>query len=88
MKPLARSRNIPALKHYRKWVLEKAKGFANGLGLNSRRRFMNQVLLVALNMDVTTLQMAGAFSAFGNNGYYTEPHSVKEINFVMGQKLI
>ena len=30
------------------------------------------------------LQMAGAFSAFGNEGIYTEPHSVKKVVFPDG----
>ena len=31
--------------------------------------------------------MAGAFSAFGNNGFYTKPHAVKEIIFRDGTKI-
>ena len=31
--------------------------------------------------------MVGAYSAFGNNGNYTEPHSVKEIEFRDGTKI-
>ena len=38
-------------------------------------------------METTTLQMAGAYSAFGNNGYYTKPHAVKEIELRDGTKI-
>ncbi|MFB8734990.1 penicillin-binding transpeptidase domain-containing protein [Bacillus sp. SL00103] len=31
--------------------------------------------------------MAGAFSAFGNNGYYNEPHAVTSVEFNDGTKL-
>ena len=48
---------------------------------------MNQVPLVVYDKDVTSLQMAGAFSAFGNNGFYTKPHAVKEIIFRDGTKI-
>ena len=43
--------------------------------------------LGGLKNDVTSMQMAGAYSAFGNNGYYTEPHTVKELIFRDGTKI-
>ena len=36
---------------------------------------------------VSPLQMAGAYSAFGNNGYYNEPHTVTAVEFNDGTKL-
>ena len=66
--------------------LDKAKEFANGLGLKLREVYESSAI-GGLDMGVTTLQMAGAYSAFGNNGYYTEPHAVKEIEFRDGTKI-
>ena len=48
---------------------------------------MNHSAIGGLEHGVTTLQMAGAYSAFGNNGYYTEPHAVKEIELRDGTKI-
>lgn len=81
---LARSRNVPALKALKAAGLENAREFANGLGFD-----LDQVLesysIGAL--ETTTLQMAGAYSAFGNNGYYTEPHAVNEIELRDGTRI-
>ena len=43
--------------------------------------------LAALKRGVSPLQMAGAFSAFGNNGMYTQPYAVKKIELRDGTVL-
>ena len=83
---LARSRNIPAVKALNEVGTDKAKEFVNGLGLNQDEIYESSAL-GGLHKDVTSLQMAGAFSAFGNNGFYTKPHAVKEIIFRDGTKI-
>jgi len=83
---LARSRNVPALKALQEVGLERAHEFANDLGLNLEE-MVESNSIGGLKNGVTSLQMAGAYSAFGNNGYYTEPHSVKEIEFRDGTKI-
>ncbi|WP_394232750.1 PBP1A family penicillin-binding protein [Niallia oryzisoli] len=83
---LARSRNVPALKALQEVGLERAHEFANELGLNLEEMVESNAI-GGLKNGVTSLQMAGAYSAFGNNGYYTEPHSVKEIEFRDGTKI-
>ncbi|WP_071395557.1 transglycosylase domain-containing protein [Bacillus tuaregi] len=83
---LARSRNVPALKALQEVGLERAHEFANNLGLNLEEMVESNAI-GGLKNGVTSLQMAGAYSAFANNGYYTEPHSVKEIEFRDGTKI-
>src|SRR3954466_16225616 len=83
---LAKSRNIPALKALQAVGLDKAQEFANGLGLGLDE-IHESYAIGGFKEGVTSLQMAGAYSAFGNNGYYTEPHSVKEIEFRDGTKI-
>lgn len=39
------------------------------------------------NVGVSSLTMAGAYSAFGNNGTYNDPHFVTSIEFNDGTKL-
>jgi len=81
---LARSRNVPALKALKAAGLENAREFANGLGFELEE-VLESYSIGAL--ETTTLQMAGAYSAFGNNGYYTEPHAVNEIELRDGTKI-
>ncbi|WP_428908901.1 transglycosylase domain-containing protein [Niallia sp. Krafla_26] len=83
---LARSRNIPAVKALKEAGLDRAKEFVNRLGLN-QSEIHEASALGGLKDEVTSLQMAGAYSAFGNNGYYTKPHAVKEIVFRDGTKI-
>jgi penicillin-binding protein 1A len=75
---LADSRNIPALKALQAVGLDKAQDFAKGLGITVDPIFESYAI-GGFNEGVSPTQMAGAFSAFGNNGIYIEPHTVKKI---------
>ncbi|HZH58630.1 MAG TPA: penicillin-binding transpeptidase domain-containing protein, partial [Metabacillus sp.] len=75
---LADSRNIPALKALQEVGLEKAQKFAQGLGIPLDEIY-EPYAIGGFSKGVSPLQMAGAFSAFGNNGIYNEPHAVKKI---------
>ncbi|MGM0873955.1 MAG: PBP1A family penicillin-binding protein [Bacillota bacterium] len=75
---LADSRNIPALKALQEVGLEKAQAFAQGLGI-PLPEIHESYAIGGFKNGVSPLQMAGAFSAFGNNGIYIEPHAVKKI---------
>ncbi|QED48401.1 transglycosylase domain-containing protein [Cytobacillus dafuensis] len=81
---LARSRNIPALKTLQEVGPDKAKEFANNLGFELDE--VNESYAIGANL-VSPLQMAGAYSAFGNNGLYNEPHAIKEIEMRDGTKI-
>ena len=77
---LGRSLNIPALKTLQEVGLDNSKQFANNLGIS----FTNNNTIVESSsigggVDVSTLQLAGAYSAFGNNGIYNKPHAVRKI---------
>ncbi|KKI88753.1 hypothetical protein WQ54_30050 [Bacillus sp. SA1-12] len=75
---LADSRNIPALKALQAVGLEKAQEFAQGLGIPLPEIY-EPYAIGGFSNGVSPLQMAGAFSAFGNNGVFNEPHAVKKI---------
>jgi len=77
---LARSRNIPALKALQEVGLERAQKFANNLGMELDAIYESYAV-GGLSKGVSPLQMAGAYSAFGNNGVYIKPHSVRKIVF-------
>lgn len=88
---LAQSRNIPALKAYQAVGRDAAVDFANGLGLGLDKDKVYESYSIGGfgkgNVGVSSLTMAGAYSAFGNNGTYNEPHFVKSIEFNDGTKL-
>jgi penicillin-binding protein 1A len=79
---LADSRNIPAVKALQavgeKVGLEKAQKFAQGLGIPLDEIYESYAI-GGFREGVSPMQMAGAFSAFGNNGIFIEPHTVKKI---------
>ncbi|MCC2525862.1 PBP1A family penicillin-binding protein [Bacillus halotolerans] len=88
---LAQSRNIPALKAFQAVGKDTAVDFANGLGLGLNKEKVYESYSIGGfgkgNVGVSSLTMAGAYSAFGNNGTYNEPHFVKSIEFNDGTKL-
>ncbi|MGG4264164.1 PBP1A family penicillin-binding protein [Peribacillus simplex] len=75
---LARSLNIPALKTLQAVGLDRARDFAIDLGIPFNEQIYEPAALGG-GQDVSTLDLAGAYSAFGNNGIYNKPHSVKKI---------
>ncbi|MDM5222224.1 PBP1A family penicillin-binding protein [Peribacillus sp. NJ11] len=75
---LARSLNIPALKTLQAVGLDRARDFATDLGIPFEKEITESAALGG-GKDVSTLELAGAYSSFGNNGIYNEPHSVKKI---------
>lgn len=83
---LGMSRNIPAIQALKEVGLDKAKTFAEGLGIPLPEIYESYAI-GGLKKGVSPLQMAGAYSAFGNNGIYTEPYSVKEIELRDGTKI-
>jgi penicillin-binding protein 1A len=83
---LGMSRNIPAIQALQKVGLEKAQEFAQNLGIPLPEIYESYAI-GGLKEGVSPLQMAGAYSAFGNNGIYTEPHAVNEIELRDGTKI-
>jgi len=82
---LYKSRNIPAVKVFEEVGTGKAGAFAKGLGLKYDK-LNSSNSLGGGEYDFSTLEMAGAYSAFGNGGIYTKPHAIKEIIYRDGKK--
>lgn len=83
---LSVSRNIPALKAFQ--TVQKDVGnkkivsFVEGLGINLKDDVAYESYSIGgLSSGVTTVQMAAAYAAFANGGYYTEPYTVKSITY-------
>ena len=81
---LYKSRNIPAVKAFEEVGSQKAGAFANQLGLPYDKLYSSDALGGGEN-DFSTVQMAGAFAAFGNGGIYTKPHAIQKITFRDGK---
>lgn len=79
---LALSRNIPALKAFQQVDDEKIIEFVSNLGIDPEEHngsLYESVSLGAMEGGVNSLQMAAAYAAFSNGGYYNEPYSVSKI---------
>jgi penicillin-binding protein 1A len=75
------SRNIPALKALQEVGLEKAREFAVNLGMPFDKPINEAYAIGGIEGGISPLQMAGAYSAFGNEGNYNQPHAVNKITF-------
>ncbi|WP_066257101.1 transglycosylase domain-containing protein [Neobacillus drentensis] len=72
------SRNSPAVQALQQVGLDKAKDFAVDLGIPLKEIYESYAI-GGFKTGVSPLEMAGAYSAFGNNGIYTKPHAVRKI---------
>ncbi|MCM3118855.1 penicillin-binding protein [Neobacillus sp. MER 74] len=75
---LNNSYNIPALLTLRAVGMEKAKNFAQQLGITFKNNQIYESYAIGSN-TVSPLAMAGAYSAFGNKGSYNKPHFVQKV---------
>ena len=83
---LAVSRNIPAIKAFQTVNADvgnkKIVNFVEGLGIKLKDDVAYESYAIGgLDTGVTTTQMAAAYAAFANGGYYTEPYTVKSITY-------
>ncbi|WP_440603089.1 transglycosylase domain-containing protein [Bacillus sp. GB_SG_008] len=83
---LVESRNIPALKTLQKVGLNKAKEFAQSLGITFSGNQVYESYAIGSNL-VSPLEMAGAYGAFANDGVYTKPHFVTKVVFSDGKEI-
>ncbi len=77
---LSLSRNIPALKAFQQVDNKKIIDFVKSVGItpeveNGR---IHEAHAIGAFTGVNSLQMAAAYAAFSNGGYYNEPYTVKE----------
>jgi penicillin-binding protein 1A len=81
---LQHSYNIPALLTLREVGLERAKGFAEKLGMSFPNDQIYESYAIGSN-TVSPVEMAGAYSTFGNNGLFNKPHFVEKVVFPNGK---
>ena len=77
---LAVSRNVPAIKAFQRVGAKNVAAFVEGLGIPLKDHVAYEAYAIGgLDKGVTPTQMAGAYAAFANGGYFTEPYTVSKI---------
>lgn len=87
-KALADSINVPAVKTLNAVGFDKAQSFAEGLGIDFTQPAFYESNAIGGGQTVTPLELAEAYSAFGNEGVHNEAYSVKRIEFQDGSEPI
>ncbi len=82
-KALSLSRNIPALKAFQQVDNKKIIEFVQNLGIEPEieNGKIHEAHSLGAFTGVNSLQMAAAYAAFSNGGYYNEPYSVSKVVF-------
>ena len=82
---LGESRNIPAVKAFHSVENSKIKEFVEGLGLQpevDENGYIHEAHALGAFNGSNPVQMAGAYAAFGNGGYYTKPYTVSKVEYI------
>nr|WP_054550766.1 penicillin-binding protein 1A [Lysinibacillus sphaericus] len=83
-KALYASRNVPAVKALQEVGTEKAKEFVGRLGIETENLYESDAIGGGA-ITISPIQMAASYAAFGNNGVYTDPHSITKIVYRDGK---
>jgi membrane peptidoglycan carboxypeptidase len=83
---LAQSSNIPAVKIGRAVGLDKVIEVCRSIGIKSPMEPVTSLPLGAVG--VTPLEMAGAFSTFASNGWYSDPTVIVRVTDSNGNVLL
>ena len=83
---LAQSRNIPALKAFQANDNSKIYDFASSLGITFEQEsinthYLHEAYSIGSFNGSNPLEMAAAYAAFANGGYYYEPYTINKIVF-------
>lgn len=80
--------NVPALKALQEVGLEYAENFINQLGIDiPEKGIVEADAIGGGRIHVTPIEMAGAYSSFGNEGIYNEPYAVSKVVFQNGKTI-
>lgn len=81
-KALSTSRNIPALKAFQQVDNKKIIEFVQNLGITpeiENGKIHEAHSIGAFSPGVSSMDMAAAYAAFSNGGYYNKPHTIEKI---------
>ncbi len=88
---LAASRNIPALKAFQSVDNSKIKEFVTSLGMTPEidsEGVLHEAHSLGGFNGTNPVQLAGAYAAFGNGGYFTKPYSVNKVEYIDNGKTV
>ena len=88
---LAASRNVPALKVFQKNDNAKVKEFVTSLGITPEidsNGYLHEAHALGAFTGSNPVEMAGAYSAFANGGYYAKPYTINKIEYIDTGKTI
>lgn len=85
-KALQWSYNIPAVKAFLEVGEDRAKEFAEKLGIPLDQIYPSYAI-GGFNKGVSPLQLAGAYAAFGNEGVYHKPFTVRKVVYPNGKEI-
>jgi len=87
---LVRSRNTCALQAFQSLSNSKIDKFVTSLGIKpeylNNTKYINEAHSIGGFTGVSPVQLAAAYAAFGNGGYYIEPHSINKIVYKDSKK--
>ena len=82
---LQRSLNVATIRVAERIGYDRVAALAKRMGLNAKIKGYPSMALGAF--EVTPLELAGAFSAFANNGKRIEPHAILRVEAADGKEL-
>lgn len=89
---LVDSRNTCALQAFQAVSNHKINKFVTSLGITpeylGKSKYIHEAHSIGAFTGVSPVQLAAAYQAFGNGGYYTEPHSVTKVVYKNGNEEI
>ncbi|MBR3116444.1 MAG: transglycosylase domain-containing protein [Bacilli bacterium] len=88
---LAESRNIPAVKAFQSVENSKIKEFVTNLGMTPEidsEGKLHEAHALGAFTGTNPVQLAGAYAAFGNGGYFTKPYSVTKVEYIDTNKTV
>ncbi|RZT14531.1 penicillin-binding protein 1A [Fictibacillus sp. BK138] len=80
---LVKSYNIPAIKTFMEVGSEDAVKFANNLGISIKNAYPSYAI-GGFRHGPSPLELAGAYTAFGNKGVYHKPTTLRKVKFPDG----
>ena len=83
---LAQSRNVPALKAFQQTSQEDKLKMVRSLGItlekeSDQNNYLHEAYSVGAFNGSNPMEMAGAYAAFANGGYFTTPYTISKIKF-------
>lgn len=77
-KALYTSRNVPAVKTFRAVTAEQSMKFLSKVGIETDELYEADALGGG-KVNISPIQLAGSYAAFGNGGVYTDPYAIVKI---------